>query len=181
MSDLTSPIADVPSQAAVYTAALVAALGSRDPLDVIRESPAAYRAAIDGLTQAQCARPEAPGKWSALQVLQHLTDSELVFGYRLRLVLTQDRPAIVGYDQDLWVERLHAGDDDVERLLVRITSLRAGNVLVLAATTPADRERVGVHSERGEESVGRMLQLYAGHDVVHLRQLGRIRRAVAGA
>lgn len=181
MSDLTSPIADAASQAAVYTAALLAALDGRNPLDVLPESPAAFRAGVDGLTPAQCAMPETPGKWSALQLLQHLTDSELVFGYRVRLVLTHDRPAIVGYDQDQWVERLHAGDDDIERLLVRIASLRAGNIAVLAATTPADRQRVGVHSERGEESVARMMELYAGHDVVHLRQLSRIRRAVAGS
>jgi hypothetical protein len=39
---------------------------------------------------------------------------------------------------------------------------------------------VGVHAERGEESVAHMIRLYAGHDLLHLRQLARIRGVVAG-
>jgi hypothetical protein len=136
---------------------------------------------VAGRTDAELARPEAPGKWSALQVLQHLTDSELVIGYRFRLVLTQDRPAIVGYDQDQWVNLLHAGENDPERLLARIAALRFSTVTLLTATTPTDRKRVGIHTERGEESLDRMMSLFAAHDLVHLRQLARITGSVGGS
>jgi hypothetical protein len=52
-------------------------------------------------------RPEAPGEWSVAEVLQHLADSDLITGYRIRLMLAQDNPPIPGYDQDAWARRLH--------------------------------------------------------------------------
>ena len=56
--------------------------------------------------RVQLRQPERAGKWSIAQVLQHLADSDLVWGWRARLILAQDRPTITGYDQDLWAERL---------------------------------------------------------------------------
>jgi hypothetical protein len=178
VSNLTYRAADAKAQSASYTAALVEALGTRDPLDVLRETPAALRAGTVRVTSVQLVTPEAPGKCSILQVLQHLNDSELVAAYRIRMVLASERPPLIGYDQDHWGAHLHVGDDDVEELLVRFGALRHTTVRLLEAATPAERERVGLHEERGEESVARMMSLLAGHDVVHLRQLARIRRAV---
>jgi len=34
-----------------------------------------------------------------------------------------------------------------------------------------------VHAERGEESVAHMMRMYAGHDLLHLAQINRIRAA----
>lgn len=48
-----------------------------------------------------------------------------------------------------------------------------------ASSTPEELERTGVHAERGEESVAHMMRLYAGHDLLHLQQIDRIRAAVA--
>jgi hypothetical protein len=47
-----------------------------------------------------------------LQILQHLGDSEVVSGWRIRLILAEDRPQLTGYDQDLWAERLHDDNED---------------------------------------------------------------------
>jgi hypothetical protein len=55
--------------------------------------------------------------------------------------------------------------------------LRRSNLRLLANATPDDLQRVGVHAERGEESVALMVRLYGGHDLLHLRQLARIRQS----
>ncbi|NOT34552.1 MAG: DUF664 domain-containing protein [Candidatus Eisenbacteria bacterium] len=180
MSELTYRAADAKAQAGAYTAALVAALDAREPLDVLRATAAALRTGIDGMTPEQRATPEAPGKWSVLQLLQHLADSEVVGAYRFRLVLSQERPPLIGYDQDHWTSRLHVGDTDAEEVLSRFTLLRASTLRVLESLSTAELQRVGLHEERGEESIARMMDLYAGHDVVHLKQLARIRAAVVG-
>ena len=76
---------------------------TRDPMSVLRETPGALRRAIDGCPRRSCGSPNA-GKWSIAQVLRHLADSDLVWGWRLRLILAQDRPTLTGYDQDAWAD-----------------------------------------------------------------------------
>lgn len=174
MSDLANPISDSAQQAAAYTTAILAALGTRDPMQVLRETPAALRLTIAGRTAEQLGRPEAPGKWSVRQVVQHLADSELVGGFRYRMVLAHDRPMIQGYDQDRWAERLRYDEADLDTAIADFTTMRQGNIRLLLRATPADRERVMVHAERGEESLAHMIRMYAGHDLVHLRQMARI-------
>lgn len=174
MSVFTNPSNSTPEQIAAYVGAVLDLLGGRDPMEVLRSTPAALRAAIEGAPPARLRAPEAPGKWSAAQVTQHLADSEIVWAWRLRLVLAQDRPALTGYDQDLWSSRLHYELSDPAEALEEFTVVRRANLRLLERATPADLERVGVHAERGEESLGHLRRLYAGHDLLHLRQIARI-------
>jgi hypothetical protein len=153
-------------------------LGDRNAFDVLREMPAVLASKLDGLSPDQVGRPEASGKWAVRDVFCHLADSELVWGYRLRMVLAQDRPTLTGYDQDLWAERLHYDRGDVKTALERFGVLRRSNLALLDDASEAELNRVGLHAERGEESLRHMIRLYAGHDLLHLRQLDRIREAV---
>ena len=122
--------------------------------------------------------PEAPGKWSIRDVVQHLADSELVGGFRLRLVLAQDRPQLTGYDQDLWADRLGYHNVNLHDALEQFTVLRRANLRLWERVGPAELMRAGLHSERGEESLEHLRKLYAAHDLLHLRQLERIRTTV---
>ena len=178
MSEFANPVGAAEAHAASYTASVIEALAGRDPLAVLREMPESLAAAIADVPTHLLGVPEAPGKWSIRQVIQHLADSELVGGNRFRMVMTQDRPALAGYDQDLWAERLRYSKSNVDQALEEFTSLRRANVRLFEQASDADLARVGLHSERGEESLGFMLKLYAGHDIVHLRQIARIRNAV---
>ena len=62
-------------QAREYTAAVLALLGDRDPLDVLRSTPDAARHIVAGLSESELSRPEAERKWSLRQVIRHLADS----------------------------------------------------------------------------------------------------------
>jgi uncharacterized damage-inducible protein DinB len=177
-SDLEYQASSAADQAGAYIAALFAALGSREPFEVLREMPDALRQATAGLSPQQLSTPERAGKWSVRQVVQHLADSELVGGFRFRMILAHDRPSLPGYDQDLWAERLHYQEADLETALGDFTALRSANLRVLERATPADLERALHHEERGDESLGHLLRMHAGHDVVHLRQIARIRAAI---
>jgi uncharacterized damage-inducible protein DinB len=179
MSVFSNPAARSREEAAAYTTAILELLGTRQPFDVLRETPTEVGRLIASLSSDQLAAPEAAGKWSMRQVVQHLADSELVSGFRLRMVLAQDRPQIAGYDQDRWAERLRYDEADALQALDDFTSLRRANLRLLQRATSDDLARVGVHAERGEESVAHMMKMYAGHDLLHLRQLSRIRAIVA--
>jgi hypothetical protein len=169
---------DPPQERAKYAQAVLGLVEGRPPMSVLRETVDAATRAVEGLTAQQLRKPEAPGKWSIAQVLQHLADSDLVWGWRLRLILAQDRPSLTGYDQDLWAERLHYADADAGQALEQLRVLRRGNLGLIDRATPQDLKRVGVHSERGEESVEYLCGLYAGHDLLHLRQIARIRASL---
>jgi uncharacterized damage-inducible protein DinB len=178
MSVFTNRASRSAEQARDYTAAILSLVGGREPMDVLRQTPDAVRSKVAGLSDGQLSAPEASGKWSMRQVVRHLADSDLVWGYRMRMVLAHDRPTITGYDQDLWAERLRYDRADLEQALQELTVFRRSNLGLLAGASAADRQRVGVHAERGEESVDHMIRMYAGHDLLHLQQLDRIRAAV---
>jgi hypothetical protein len=179
MSVFTSPASASSDQAKAYTTAVLDLLGTRDPMDVLRSTEAALRQGVERLSRQQLTRPEATGKWSVRHVAQHLADSELVWGYRLRMVLAHDRPPLVGYDQDLWADRLRYNEADTHQALDVFGVLRASNLRLLDGASNQDLDRAGLHAERGEESVRHMMRLYAGHDLLHLRQIERIRHAVS--
>jgi hypothetical protein len=180
MSIFTNSASRSLEEARSYTTAILELLGTREPMAVLRETPTLLRRGIAGLTDAQLGEPEAPGKWSIRQMIQHLADAELVWGYRLRMVLAQDRPPLTGYDQDLWASRLHYEASDVEATLDLIGALRRAHLRLLDRAAAEDFKRIGVHAERGEESVEHMVRMFAGHDLLHLRQLERIKAAIAG-
>jgi hypothetical protein len=173
-----STMAPGPSaQAKAYQQSLLAALGDDDPAEVQAVGPANARALVEEAGEHLRTRP-APREWSVLLCLAHIADAELVMAGRYRWVLAHDRPELIGYDQDLWVDNLHADDEDPETLLAQYALLRAGNVALWRRSSPAQRARVAVHGERGEESFDLMFRMLAGHDRVHLAQARRALEAV---
>jgi hypothetical protein len=175
MSVFTNSAASAPEHAAQYVAAVLDLLGSRSPLGVLTQTAQALEAGLRGLSAKQLREPEADGKWSVTDVLQHLADSELVWGFRLRMTLAHDRPPLMGYDQDLWASRLHYREADHEQALQQFTLLRESNLGLLKRASKADWQRVAVHAERGEQTIEEMVRLGAGHDLVHINQVARIK------
>lgn len=180
MSVFANPAHYAPEAAHAYVTALLDLLGDRDPLDTLARTPALLRDSTDGLDDALLTTPEAPDKWSVVEVVQHLADSELVYGYRMRLIVAAERPPIPGYDQDAWAVRLGYRERRLEDALADLEAMRTMNLRFLRARSDAELDRIGLHAERGEESVRHLTRLLAGHDLVHLRQIERIKKAVSG-
>lgn len=178
MSVFSNTSKDPAELRAQYAPAVLGLLGDRAPIDVLRDTAGALARAVATLTPQQIKTPEALGKWSIAAVLRHLADTDVVWGWRMRLILAQDRPTITGFDQDLWAERLDYANADPNESLETFAVLRRDNLRLIERATPADLARVGVHAERGEESVGYLVRLYAGHDLMHLAQIERIARTV---
>jgi len=178
MSVFTNSASGAAETASAYVTAILELLGDRDPVAVLQATPAALPEAISGLSPRQLRTPERDGKWSIVQILQHLADAEVVWAWRMRLILAQDRAPLTGYDQDLWAQRLHYEDADPSDAIELFTVLRRSNLRLVARATPAELKQVGVHVERGEESLEHLRRLYAGHDLLHLRQIDRVGRSL---
>ena len=137
----------------------------------------AYRLLVTEAGDLVAARP-LPSEWSVLECLGHTVDAEIVMSGRYRWILAHDEPALLGYDQDLWVDRLHGGDTDGDELLAVLEPLRAANLSLWRRTPEDARARAGLHAERGPESYDLSFRMIAGHDRFHLAQARRALDAV---
>lgn len=149
------------------------ALDGRDPFDSMRKAPKRLKKLVKGVSEKKLARTPPSGGWSVKQVLAHLADGEVMIGSRYRMVVAMERPPLVGYDQDAFVERLGIEKLDTETILSDFAHARAANVRLLERLPDDAFARVGLHSERGDESLARMLVMYAGHDLIHEAQIER--------
>jgi hypothetical protein len=170
----SNPANNATAAASSYVHALLELLGSRDPLEVLAELHSWLIQRVHGVADSVLRRPERPGKWSAIEVIQHLADSDLVAGFRTRMILAEDQPLLQGYDQDRWASELQYRQVRLDQALEQLRALRAANLHLWEGLSPAQLDRVGMHSERGPESLDHILRLMAGHDLVHRRQIDRI-------
>jgi DinB superfamily len=174
MSDVTiDPVASP----AAYQAELLSWLGDDDPAVAQAATVARLRELVTAAGDRLRIRPE-PAEWSVLECIAHLADSELITSARVRWILAEDEPDIVGYDQDRWVDGLRHRDDDPADLIGLFEALRGANLRLWASRGPAERARLGIHRERGPESYELTTRLQAGHDRFHIAQAERTLAAV---
>ena len=149
----------------------------RDPVTLMKLAPARFARAVAGLSAGQMRRRPARGKWSIIEILGHLYDTEVVYGWRYRLTLAEPGSPIQGYDQARWVVELrHRSRGNVKRLLDQIRVAREANLEVLLHVPRRQWKRYGLHSERGRQTVRRTAELIAGHDLNHTEQIKAIRK-----
>ena len=153
-------------------------LGDRNPMEVLAQTATTLADIVDKHSAPLLRSRPFEGKWTPNEIIGHLTDSEWVYGYRLRLILCEDNPTILGTNQDSWVAGLRHNESEPSELVEIFRVLRQFNLTVWRRTLPVDLERTGQHNERGRESVGVMLRLLAGHDLSHLDQITRYIQAV---
>ena len=160
-----------------YRTSLLEALGGDPVAEALAEAPALVRAMVADAGELLRERPE-PAEWSVLECVGHIADAELVVSTRVRWMLAEHQPDIVGFDQALWVDRLAHNDDDPDVLLDMFESLRRSNLDLWRRTPVTARGRYGIHRERGREDVDLTIRMAAGHHRVHLAQAQRALEAL---
>lgn len=152
----------------------VKSLGDRDPIDALRKGPKRVKKLVRELSEKELAWRPAADKWSIKEVLAHLADGEVVLGARVRFVAAMENPPLPGYDQDLFVTQLGIEKAKSKELLRAFEAMRELNVALLRRLPKEAFARVGMHAERGPESIQKMVGMYAGHDLVHEEQIERV-------
>ncbi len=149
-----------------------ATLGNRDPLAAMADTPARIRTVVSALGPGGLSRSYAPGKWSARQLLVHLTQTELAFGVRARMALTTDDYVVQPFDQDRWL----AGESTVEAAVAMAAyeGMRALNLALFRNLSAADLTRTFRHPERGLLDVRDVTVMLAGHELHHLKHFEAI-------
>lgn len=147
----------------------------RELVEQIAETPVKLRAAVAGFSEAQFDTPYREGGWTVRQVVHHLADSHLNAFVRFKLTLTEDRPAVKTYEQQLWAELADARTAPVEPSLAMLEGLHQRWVILLRQMSAADFARQFQHPEHGLMKLERLLAMYAWHGrhhVAHITSLG---------
>ena len=143
-------------------------------IQAIAGHPAALRAAVAGLTDAQLDTPYRPGGWTVRQVTHHLPDSHMNAYVRMRKAVTEDEPAIVTYEEAEWA-RLADSRLPVETSLRLLEALHERWVAFLMGLDSALLQRTFRHPEWGAMSVAVAVQQYEWHGRHHIRHITALR------
>ncbi len=155
-------------------------LGDSEPLDVLASTERKLRELVDRQTKDLLYETAYEGKWRPIDILAHLADVEWVFGYRARNLLCDEQPKLTPIDQDRWVAAQRGHRREPEELVASFGALRREAISFYRRLTPDDMERGGEHVGAGMRmSVGFIMRLQAGHDLLHLRQLSDYLQVIA--
>ena len=150
-----------------------AALGSLDPMKALAETPRKIKALAGKWTRRQWEQSYAPGKWSARQIIAHLTQTELALTTRVRFAASQDGYVAQSFDQDAWIPLDERTDGPTA--LDAYVALRRFNLAMFKGLTPKQRMRAFTHPEFGALTPTWVAAQMAGHELHHLEQLKAIK------
>lgn len=162
-----------------YIRRVLGYLEGKKPMEILASTPRQIARLIQGVSKKKLAKRPAPEKWSVTEILAHLADTELVQGFRLRLILGASGVPIQGFDQDEWARYSDYAKHDPALSLEAFRVTRERTVRLLKSLPRDAWERYGMHSERGKETVTRVTEMMAGHDINHLKAMRGIMKGAS--
>ncbi|MDX2008100.1 MAG: putative metal-dependent hydrolase [Meiothermus sp.] len=148
----------------------------RENLELLRQAPGHLRLALAGLTAAQLQTPYREGGWTVQQVAHHLPDSHLNAYTRVKLALTEERPAIKPYLEERWALLADTQKTPVDVSVALLEALHTRWIILLETLGESDWKREYLHPAGGPTSLEATLAAYAWHGRHHIAQIAGLRR-----
>src|SRR6476469_869448 len=150
-------------------------------LETAEKSPKLVAAAVSGLPDKVLRYKPSPDQWCILEILGHLADVEIVYAYRLRQMLADQKPVIAPMDQDDWARNLGYMETPPAELIALYGLNRHANLRLLQRLKAADLEKSAYHPEAEKNiTVGELVERMGTHGASHLEQIERLKKAGAG-
>jgi uncharacterized damage-inducible protein DinB len=147
-------------------------------IDSYLAGPRALRQAVAGLSREQLLARPVPGKWSTLEVVCHLADFDPILADRMKRVIAEERPQLLGADEQRFAAALAYHQRDLEEELTLIERTRSQMGRILRTLPDEALKRVGVHNERGPRTLEDLLSGATNHITHHLKFVADKRRAL---
>jgi hypothetical protein len=157
-----------------YTQRILGNIAGKDPLKTQAATAKTLTRLLKGVSPAKLRKRPAPEKWAVVEILAHLADAEIVVAWRLRSILASPGTPIQAYDQDALAAARNYANHDVRLSLEVFLCIRKANLYLYKSLSKAQWKYHGMHAERGQESIERILEMMAGHDLNHLKQIEQI-------
>jgi uncharacterized damage-inducible protein DinB len=127
--------------------------------------------AVAGLTSQEEQQPIGPGTWSVAQVVAHLLDSDLVFVNRMKQIIAEHEPTLQAFDENAWVERMPADGLPAPEGAALFGLHRRWTTRLLQRLGTDDFARVGLHTQKGRQTLAEVLAYAVNHLDHHLKFL----------
>lgn len=127
--------------------------------------------AVDGLTREDCLAFPVPGTWSIQQIVIHLADSDLIGVDRMKRIIAEENPTLIGYNESLFVKNLFYEEQTIEDAVTLFVVNRRQFARVLRKLPDTAFDRIGMHNEAGKVTLGTQLKKYNEHLAHHLKFL----------
>ena len=142
------------------------------------DGPQELRQAVAGLSREQTLARPIPGKWSVLEVVAHLADFDPILADRMKRVIAEDKPSLVGADENRFAAALAYHERDLQEELTIIEATRSQLARILRQLPNSALERVGIHTERGPRTLEQLLTTATAHIPHHVKFLHEKRQAL---
>jgi hypothetical protein len=157
-----------------YSERIMKMIEGKDALKTQSATPKRLESLAKRAAAAKLRKRPAPDKWSVAEILAHLADTEIVVGWRIRSILGAPGTPIQAFDQDAWAAAGNYAKRHPGKSIEQFRAVRDANVALYKSLSPEQWKYFGMHAERGEESLQRILHMMAGHDLNHISQIEQI-------
>jgi uncharacterized damage-inducible protein DinB len=142
------------------------------------DGPIQLRRVVTGMSQQQLEARPVPGKWSTLEVVCHLGDSEQAWCHRMKRVIAEEKPLLIAYDESRFTAALPYHEQKLEEELILLEGMRQQLARILKSLPESAWVRTCVHSERGLMTLEEMLEAEVEHVPHHIRHINEKRKAL---
>jgi len=137
------------------------------------------RAAVDGLSPDALPAFPVPGTWSIQQIVHHLVDSDLIHADRMKRIIAEENPQLIGFDESKFAANLHYHQQSVNDGITIFDLNRRNFARVLRQLPDLAFDRVGTHNERGPMTLADLLSDTVDHLSHHLKFIAQKRKMLS--
>ncbi len=127
--------------------------------------------AVAGLTRDELLAYPVPGTWSIQQIALHLMDSDLISSDRMKRVICEENPTLIGFDETAFARGLFYESLDAGLAAELFAKNRRLTAEILRRVPEEAFERFGTHNERGRVTLADLVRGMVDHLEHHLKFL----------
>lgn len=149
-----------------YYAPYIATIGDVELVEMLTRQLDNFPQFISSIPKDKLHHAYSEGKWTVIQVLVHILDTERIFQYRALRFARNDKTPLPGFDQDMFVTESDAENWDKEELIEKYRTIRKSTIALFEKFSDETLKRVGIASD-SPISVAALGFICCGHQKHH--------------
>jgi hypothetical protein len=153
---------------APFYAGYVASVPDGDVLSTLSHTLEGALELLGSVSEEVAESAYAPGKWTLKEVVQHCTDAERIFAYRILRIGRGDSTDLPGWNEQAYAPASRANERTMQSLVHELHTVRDATLSLLGGL-PADAWAMQGRANGMDVTVRGIAWITAGHLLHHLR------------